>query len=147
MVSLNQRPDFNVMGQWDVETETAEGQREIHIFDAVMVCTGHYTQPHLPLSHFPGNRLLATLIPLLVSGTHWSCCCLHFLHEIQGIESFKGRYFHSWEYRTAKDLEGKRVVVVGTGNSGCDIAVDISRVAEKVNHTSVFGPNLTMVMF
>ncbi|KAK5601874.1 hypothetical protein CRENBAI_019517 [Crenichthys baileyi] len=102
VVSVRQRPDFDVTGQWYVETETAEGQREMHVFDAVMVCTGHYTQPHLPLSDFPG------------------------------IDSFKGRYFHSWEYRSAKDLEGKRVVVVGIGNSGCDIAVDISRVAKRV---------------
>uniref|UniRef100_A0A3B3WGJ5 Flavin-containing monooxygenase n=1 Tax=Poecilia mexicana TaxID=48701 RepID=A0A3B3WGJ5_9TELE len=55
-----------------------------------------------------------------------------FLRSISGIESFKGRYFHSWEYRNAKGLEGKRVVVIGFGNCGCDIAVDISRVAERV---------------
>ncbi|XP_008405564.1 dimethylaniline monooxygenase [N-oxide-forming] 5-like isoform X1 [Poecilia reticulata] len=102
VVGLRRRPDFDVTGQWDVETETADGRRQTHVFDAVMVCTGHYTQPHLPLSHF------------------------------SGIESFKGRYFHSWEYRNAKGLEGKRVVVIGFGNCGCDIAVDISRVAERV---------------
>ncbi|KAG8003410.1 Dimethylaniline monooxygenase [N-oxide-forming] 5, partial [Nibea albiflora] len=48
------------------------------------------------------------------------------------IESFEGKYFHSWDYRSADDMQGKRVVVIGIGNSGGDIAVDISRVAEKV---------------
>lgn len=53
---------------------------------------------------------------------------------ISGIESFEGNYFHSWDYRSADDMEGKRVVVIGIGNSGGDIAVDISRVAEKVQN-------------
>ncbi|KAM3619225.1 uncharacterized protein V6R79_004780 [Siganus canaliculatus] len=75
---------------------------ETHVFDAVIVATGHFTQPHLPLTDFPG------------------------------IESFEGRYFHSWNYRSSQSLQGKRVVVIGIGSSGGDIAVDISRVADKV---------------
>lgn len=57
MVSVRQRADFAVTGQWDVDTESAAGQRETHIFDAVLVCSGHYTQPHLPLSDFAGTIL------------------------------------------------------------------------------------------
>ena len=53
-----------------------------------------------------------------------------------GIEEFEGRYLHSWEYRSAEGLQGKRVVVVGIGNSGGDIAVDASRVAEQVSGKS-----------
>ncbi|XP_074524012.1 flavin-containing monooxygenase 5-like [Halichoeres trimaculatus] len=102
VISVRQTADFAVTGRWEVETESAQGQRETHVFDAVMVCTGHFTHPHLPLKSFPG------------------------------IESFEGRYFHSWDYRSAEDLQEKRVVVVGIGNSGGDIAVDVSRVAEKV---------------
>lgn len=102
VVSVRQTPDFAATGQWEVETERTDGQRETRVFDAVMVCSGHYTHPHLPLRDFPG------------------------------IESFEGRYFHSWDYRSAEGLQGKRVVVIGIGNSGGDIAVDISRVAEKV---------------
>lgn len=55
VLSVRQTPDFAVTGQWEVETER-EGQRETHVFDAVMVCTGHFTQPHLPLSDFTGTR-------------------------------------------------------------------------------------------
>uniref|UniRef100_A0A674MLW9 Flavin-containing monooxygenase n=1 Tax=Takifugu rubripes TaxID=31033 RepID=A0A674MLW9_TAKRU len=102
VVSLRRTPDFTTTGQWEVETERDGGHRETGVFDAVMVCSGHYSQPHLPLSDFPG------------------------------IESFEGRYFHSWHYRNAEGLQGKRVVVIGIGNSGGDLAVDISRVAEKV---------------
>ncbi|CAL8254753.1 unnamed protein product [Merluccius merluccius] len=109
VVSVRQTPDFPVTGQWEIETEGNLGQRETHIFDAVIVSTGHYTQPHLPLHDFPG------------------------------IESFDGKYFHSWEYRNADGLQGKRVVVIGIGNSGGDIAVDISRVAERVYLSSRSG--------
>lgn len=40
--------------------------------------------------------------------------CLSFF--ISGIESFEGRYFHSWEYHNTEGLQGKRVVVIGIGN-------------------------------
>ncbi len=55
MVSVRQRSDFSVTGQWEVETESRDGQRETHVFDAVIVSTGHFTQPHLPLRDFPGT--------------------------------------------------------------------------------------------
>lgn len=48
-----------------------------------------------------------------------------------GAETFQGKYYHSWEYKDPDPFRGKRVVVVGIGNSGCDIAVEISRTAEK----------------
>lgn len=64
VVSVRQRPDFPVSGQWEVETEKREGQRETQVFDAVMVCTGHFTQPHLPLNDFPGNFKFS--IPIIV---------------------------------------------------------------------------------
>jgi thioredoxin reductase len=44
---------------------------------------------------------------------------------------FDGEIIHSLDYRSSKQVEGKRVLVVGGGNSGCDIAVDAIRGAEK----------------
>ncbi|XP_032382374.1 dimethylaniline monooxygenase [N-oxide-forming] 2 [Etheostoma spectabile] len=99
--SVAQRPDFSLSGQWDVVTINRDGEEERHVFDAVLVCSGHYTHPALPMSDFPG------------------------------YETFAGRCFHSWEYKDADACRGKRVVVVGIGNSGGDIAVEISRSAEK----------------
>lgn len=37
---------------------------------------------------------------------------------------FDGEAYHSSAYHSARQVEGKRVLVVGGGNSGCDIAVD-----------------------
>ncbi|XP_064520403.1 dimethylaniline monooxygenase [N-oxide-forming] 4-like [Pseudopipra pipra] len=101
-LSVRRRPDFATSGQWEVVTET-DGVRESHVFDAVMVCTGHYQEPYLPLDSFPGI------------GTR-----------------FKGQYLHSQEYRDVEPFRGKRVLVVGIGNTGGDISVELSHVAAKV---------------
>lgn len=37
---------------------------------------------------------------------------------------FDGELIHSADYRSPRQFDGKRVLVVGAGNSGCDIAVD-----------------------
>ena len=43
---------------------------------------------------------------------------------------FDGVQMHSHDYRRPEQLEGRRVVVVGGGNSGMDIARDASFVAD-----------------
>ncbi|XP_062353695.1 dimethylaniline monooxygenase [N-oxide-forming] 4-like [Cinclus cinclus] len=102
VLSVRKCPDFTTSGQWEVVTE-AGGVRESHVFDAVLVCTGHYQEPYLPLASFPG------------------------------IESrFKGQRLHSREYRDVQAFRGKRVLVVGIGNTGGDLSVELSRVAAKV---------------
>lgn len=45
--------------------------------------------------------------------------------EVPG--TFTGRQLHSGAYRNTGDLDGDRVLVVGSGNSGCDIAVDAAQ--------------------
>uniref|UniRef100_A0A8C5KC31 Flavin-containing monooxygenase n=1 Tax=Jaculus jaculus TaxID=51337 RepID=A0A8C5KC31_JACJA len=78
------------------------GKQKTYIFDGVMVCSGHYTEKYLPLQDFTG------------------------------IQRFQGRYLHSWEYKHPDSFVGKRVLVIGIGNSGADVAGEISRVAEQV---------------
>ncbi len=53
--SVTQRPDFSLSGQWDIVTIDKDGEEERHVFDAVLVCSGHYTHLVLPLSDFPGQ--------------------------------------------------------------------------------------------
>ena len=42
-----------------------------------------------------------------------------------GQESFPGRLLHSYDYITGADFRGQRVLVVGFGNSACEIAIDL----------------------
>ncbi|XP_019177173.1 PREDICTED: probable indole-3-pyruvate monooxygenase YUCCA10 [Ipomoea nil] len=46
--------------------------------------------------------------------------------EIPGREVFAGEIVHSCGYKTGKKYEGKEVLVVGCGNSGMEIAYDLS---------------------
>ena len=46
--------------------------------------------------------------------------------------TFTGEITHSRDYRSVKQLTDKRVVVVGSGNSGGDIVVDATSVARRV---------------
>jgi hypothetical protein len=40
---------------------------------------------------------------------------------------FTGKQVHSGSYRNVGDIDGDRVLVVGAGNSGCDLAVDAAQ--------------------
>ena len=42
-----------------------------------------------------------------------------------GLDSFHGRVMHSSEYRNGSAFKGQRVLVVGFGNSGGEIAIDL----------------------
>jgi len=46
--------------------------------------------------------------------------------------TFDGPVMHAKDYKTADIFDGKRVLVVGMGNTGCDIVVDAVHRADKV---------------
>ena len=49
----------------------------------------------------------------------------------QPLDGFSGEIMHSSKYRDASQILNKRVLVIGLGNSACDIAADVSWAAEK----------------
>jgi putative flavoprotein involved in K+ transport len=51
---------------------------------------------------------------------------------LSGEESFRGAVLHSSEYVGPEGLTGERVLVVGTGNSGHDIAQDLAEAGKTV---------------
>ena len=48
-----------------------------------------------------------------------------FWPSVPGAGSFAGRQLHAADYRTAADHDGERVLVVGGGNSGAQVAADL----------------------
>lgn len=65
---------------------------------------------------------------IVANGHHWN----PRLPDYEG--DFTGELIHSHVYRTPIPYREKRVLVVGGGNSACDISVDIARHAE---HTAI----------
>jgi cation diffusion facilitator CzcD-associated flavoprotein CzcO len=59
--------------------------------------------------------------------------------QVEYPGEFQGTAIHSCEYKTPDTLAGKRVLVVGAGNSGCDIAVEASQQAAKTFHSTRRG--------
>jgi putative flavoprotein involved in K+ transport len=56
------------------------------------------------------------------TGTWWR----PFLPAVPGRGDFRGRQLHTVEYRRPQDFAGRRVIVVGGGNSGAQIAADLA---------------------
>ncbi|XBH71299.1 hypothetical protein VPH35_098768 [Triticum aestivum] len=52
---------------------------------------------------------------------------------IEGVGEWRRRQLHSRLYRTPEPFRGEAVVVVGCGDSGTDIALDLRRVAREVH--------------
>jgi len=73
----------------------------------------------------PGNHTADYLI--VCSGHHRT----PLMPALPG--NFSGTMLHSGAYRQPAPFAGQRVLVVGAGNSACDIAAAISRVAEHVS--------------
>ncbi len=64
---------------------------------------------------------------LIATGT------LHHPHQPKLPGEFTGTLLHSAQYKSPAQLAGQRVLVVGCGNSGADIAVDAVRSAKSVD--------------
>jgi cation diffusion facilitator CzcD-associated flavoprotein CzcO len=88
-------------GAWAVTTRRESGAETTARYRAVMVANGHHWDPRWPEPAFPG------------------------------ADEFEGEQLHAHHYREPDLLRGKRVVVLGLGNSATDIAVESSRIADK----------------
>ncbi|MFR9755518.1 ArsO family NAD(P)H-dependent flavin-containing monooxygenase [Streptomyces sp. TR06-5] len=56
------------------------------------------------------------------TGTWWR----PFLPAVPGASAFRGRQVHTVDYRRPEEFDGHRVLVVGGGNSGAQIAADLA---------------------
>ncbi|MFD0141811.1 MULTISPECIES: flavin-containing monooxygenase [unclassified Streptomyces] len=88
-------------GSWTVTSRDARGEVTERRFTHVVVASGHNTVASPPKPLPPGSG------------------------------SFTGRMLHSLDFHDGADFSGQRVVVVGMGASGVDIASDLSRHAAR----------------
>ncbi|MEQ9300711.1 MAG: NAD(P)/FAD-dependent oxidoreductase [Cyclobacteriaceae bacterium] len=59
--------------------------------------------------------------------------------EWSGQETFKGSVIHSRDYRNAKSYHGKKVLIIGMGNTGAEIALDLAE-QDVFPSISIRGP-------
>jgi len=89
-------------GGWNITVRQRDSGAEYsEWYSSVLVANGHHWDPRYPEPAFPG------------------------------ADSFTGKQIHSHSYRGPETFAGKRVLVLGIGNSACDIATDCSRVAAR----------------
>jgi len=88
-------------GSWAVTTRSEGGAESTERYRAVLVANGHHWDPRWPEPAFPGS------------------------------DEFEGEQIHAHHYREPDVLRGRRVLVLGLGNSATDIAVESSRIADK----------------
>jgi len=84
--------------RWAVCIRCPDGSEQTREYDAVLVSNGHHWKPRMP--------------------------------EFEGQETFEGIQMHAHSYlnpSTPENLQGKRIVVVGMGNSAMDIASELSQ--------------------
>lgn len=65
-----------------------------------------------------------------------------FWPYVPGSDTFAGRQLHTVDYRAAADFADRRVLVVGGGNSGAQIAADLLPVAASVTWATKAPPRL-----
>ncbi|KAL6968417.1 indole-3-pyruvate monooxygenase [Sarracenia purpurea var. burkii] len=56
-----------------------------------------------------------------------------FVPEVEGVRSFGGEVIHSTKYKSGEKYVNKSVLVVGAGNSGMEIALDLSNHGAKTS--------------
>ncbi|BCJ36659.1 flavin-binding monooxygenase [Actinocatenispora thailandica] len=85
------------------------------------------------------SRTLAYAAVVVANGHLWH----PYRPEYPGQETFTGEIIHSAGYSDPAQLRGKRVLVIGGGNSGCDIAVAAAQQAGTAWHSTRHGEWLT----
>ncbi|MCW2793904.1 MAG: hypothetical protein JWO76_3002 [Nocardioides sp.] len=114
VVSTSSTNEGRATGGYDVTVRPLGRSREATTrrYEHVVVANGHHWDPRWPEPGFPGS------------------------------EQFPGTQLHAHYYRTPEVFDGKRVVVLGIGNSATDIAVEASRVAAETHLTMRRGAHV-----
>ena len=72
---------------------------------------------------------------VVANGHNWS----PKLPAYEGLDDYRGEVIHASAYQDAAQLRGRKVLVVGAGNTGCDLAVEAAQQAAKCWHSTRRG--------
>jgi cation diffusion facilitator CzcD-associated flavoprotein CzcO len=72
---------------------------------------------------------------VVANGHNWS----PKVPDYAGTDAFAGEILHSADYKGPDVLRGRRVLVVGAGNTGCDVAVEAAQNAVHTWHSTRRG--------
>jgi cation diffusion facilitator CzcD-associated flavoprotein CzcO len=72
---------------------------------------------------------------VIANGHNWS----PKLPAYPGADTFRGRLLHASAFKEAAELRGRKVLVIGGGNTGCDIAVEAAQHAAVCWHSTRRG--------
>lgn len=97
----------------------ADGRWQVHSVCRDTHCNGQPLQQHQT----------ETYDAVVVCNGHYST---PLMPKLPGLSNFRGRVLHSHHYRQPEDMTGKRVVVLGGGQSGRDISQELCGTAAKV---------------
>uniref|UniRef100_T2MF32 Flavin-containing monooxygenase n=1 Tax=Hydra vulgaris TaxID=6087 RepID=T2MF32_HYDVU len=93
--------------KWKVTIKPKCCPSEVKLFDIVLVCSGFYKKPYIP------KKIK------------------------QVLSEFKGEIIHSRNFKDSSQYKNKRIIVYGLGNTGGDIACDLSNINETT-HVSTY---------
>lgn len=119
-------PDFPSAAQFVAYLESYAAHFDLHLETGVEVRQAHAEGAGWRLETNRGDYQAEALI---VATGIWST---PFTPSIAGMETFAGEITLACDYRNPAPFRGKRTLVVGLGNSGADIAVELAQAGVEV---------------
>ena len=114
-------PNAGTEAQQRRQQQEEAGAAQQHQFDAVVACSGHYSEPRIPLLLRSDARVLGPD------------------DKLRGADVFPGRLMHSHNYRRPDEFAGKTVMLLGASSSGADICHEVAEHASQVRPWVVAG--------
>jgi flavin-binding monooxygenase-like protein len=81
------------------------------------------------------NRTQQYAAVIVANGHNWA----PKMPTYEGLGGFRGEVMHASQYKDPAQIRGKKVLIVGAGNTGCDLAVEAAQQAQRCWHSSRRG--------
>lgn len=126
---------------WPMPIAQSHTPTRMDVIDYLVRYEQRYQFPIVRPLHVSSVTAIDDQLEVKAGGQAWRCRALisatgtwgqPYLPEVPGREAFLGIQLHSAHYVDATPFAGKRVLVVGGGNSGAQILAELSKAAETI---------------